>query len=110
MTCLTRPSNARADGTRLDERARTKRLDYFAGAARQQRSLGTRKIILRKTGDLLEQLGTALVIEVLRRQLFLTPREPLAHVGNHCAGTIVGERDRDLALDRRFSRVRGSTS
>jgi len=57
----------RAAGAKLDERTRAHGCDDLGDPLLQQCSLRAGQIILRKLGDLLEQLGAALVVEVFGR-------------------------------------------
>ena len=80
----------RAPGTQLDELARAGVGDQLRGDAFEDRPLGARRVVLRQLADLIEQRRAARVVEMLRWQLPVRPRQAVANVlGERAAGVCV---------------------
>jgi hypothetical protein len=80
----------------LDELTGAGYRDDLRGAAVQDHPLAARRVVLGELRDAVEQLGAALVVEVLRRQLLELAGEPVADV--------VGERLEHVAVEERRDR------
>src|SRR3546814_11302596 len=67
-------------------RARAEGSGYFGRAVSEQLQLDPGEVVLGLAGDLLEQLGAAAVVEILRRQALGRLRQ----AGEHVAEDVVG--------------------
>ena len=74
------PALGRRAGTELDELDGARQGGDIARALDQDRALDARGVVLRQRADLVEQLGAALVVEMLGRKLLEGAREPVEHV------------------------------
>ena len=83
----------------LDQRPRRRRGDDLGRAGVEDLALAAGRVVLGQLGDPLEQLGAALVVEVLRRQLLERAGEALADDLGH-PGERAALRQVDLDLDR----------
>ena len=70
----------------------------LGGALGEDLALGERRVVLGELGDLLKELGAALIVEILRRQLLGLGREAGADVALHRLAAVGGEVDFDLDL------------
>ena len=79
--------------------------DDLGRALGEDRALGAGRVVLGQLGDPLKELGAALVVEVLRRQLLRLGREADADVARHrrAAVGVEVDLDRDLGLGRRHA-------
>jgi hypothetical protein len=66
--------------SRLDQLPRLDLGDDVGADSLEDARLGARRVVLRQSCDLLEQLRAASVVEVLRLQLLRVARQPVAHV------------------------------
>ncbi len=75
------PRLLRRAGSELDERVRSARGDDVGGVRDQDRALGAGRVVLGETGDLVEELGPAVVVEPLGREVLGRRGEAAARVG-----------------------------
>ena len=88
-------------GAELDQRPRLRGRDDRGRPRVEDLALAAGRVVLGLLGDPLEQLRTALVVELLRRQLLERARQALAdNLGDPGEGAALGQFDGDL--DCRF--------
>ena len=104
----------RCAGAEFDQhRSGARRFRHLGRVPFQQRDFGARRVILRKFGDLLEQAGARVVVEILRRQGLLRHRKSGLHVGEKILLFVrifdeTGERRRGKVVGRHGKGYRAS--
>src|SRR5687767_1413022 len=77
------PRLRRTPGAELHQRAWLDESDDLPNDGLQQCPLGAREVILGQLGDLLEEVGATLVVEVLRGQLLRGGRQAAPYIADH---------------------------